>query len=166
MSLLTEPVVIPTGTIITIAVTYLVNKYFDMKAGRNLTDLERLDYVTDTMVDQAVKQGKKLDGIRSYFSRIRNPPPPPSKEEVEEIVNDMRIDQSELLTHLERKFELLRMELEDQVNRGLCSEDVKNYCLKNFLETAIKISPSIVDLIDTKPFEIIDVNTDNTDKET
>ena len=62
MSVWTDPIVIPPLQIIIFILGFLINKIIDKKAGRHLTDLERLNYVSDGLVNTGVMHGKKIKG--------------------------------------------------------------------------------------------------------
>ena len=65
MSVWTDPVILelPPITILMFFGGYFFNKIIDLKSSRKLSnDLERLDYVGDTMVNTSVKHGKKIKG--------------------------------------------------------------------------------------------------------
>ncbi len=62
MSVWTDPIIIPPVTIVYMGLGFLINKIIDRKAGKHLSDLERLNYVGDKGVDTLVMHGKKVKG--------------------------------------------------------------------------------------------------------
>lgn len=62
MSLWTDPIVIPPFQLFLTGLIFLINKAIDKKAGKHMTDLERLNYVGDKIVDTSVMHKKKVRG--------------------------------------------------------------------------------------------------------
>ena len=63
MSVWTDPIIIPPITIVYMGLGFLINKIIDRKAGKHLSDLERLNYVGDKGVDTLVMHSKKVKGV-------------------------------------------------------------------------------------------------------
>ncbi len=62
MSVWTDPIIIPPITIVYMGLGFLINKIIDRKAGKHLSDLERVNYVTDKGVETLVMHSKKVKG--------------------------------------------------------------------------------------------------------
>jgi len=72
MSIWTDPIVIPPFQILLTGLLFLANKIIDKKAGKNLTDFERVNYVTDKMAETTEntflpKQFANEDNVDAHY---------------------------------------------------------------------------------------------------
>lgn len=116
MSLWTDPIIIPPLQIIIFIFGFLVNKIIDKKSGKNLTDLERINYVGDRLVDTSMMHGKKVKGtIKAIMSDDEEKPietipgvnsNKPTMDEIDQIIltNGLALSELQLeLDHVKHK---------------------------------------------------------------
>lgn len=111
MSVWTDPIIIPPLQIIIFIFGFLVNKIIDKKAGKNLTDLERLNYVGDRLVDTSVMHGKKAKGvIKSIMSEdeVKNSETIPS---IQQQINDIALVDGQALADMQLTIDNLQHKL-------------------------------------------------------
>jgi hypothetical protein len=144
MSIWTDPITIPPLMFIGSILSYLVNKYIEKKYGLKLPqgDYEKIDYATDKLVDNFVKQEKKFGWLLGR-NRDKN------NDTVEEIIDNVKtipaiIKIEDRLGNLENDFgvmlPLFNKELEyfkEEIEKILppnCTEEQKARCIEHFLE--------------------------------
>ena len=117
MSIWSDPISIPPFSIIIFFLGYFINKYLDAKAGRHLADpIQKVDYITDELVEQAIKQGKKFEGLRKHFQSA-----PPSPDLLNEM-DQLRIDDGLFLSNLQLQMD----EFKDEIRE--CEPEMQMIC--------------------------------------
>jgi len=91
------------------------NKIIDLKAGKKFsTDLERLDYVGDKVVDTSVKQSKKFRGaIKAIMSDddTRSSDTIPEIPDVQTQINDIILQDGQALADMQLQLDNLQHKL-------------------------------------------------------
>ena len=115
MSLWTDPIVIPPITIVYMGLGFLANKIIDRKAGKHLSDLERLDYVGDTLVNTSVKHGKKLKGTVKAILREDEELPSETIPGIQQQVNDIILQDGQALADMQLQLDNLQYRLKEVI---------------------------------------------------
>ena len=114
MSVWTDPIVIPPVTIVYMGLGFLINKIIDRKAGKHLSDLERIDYVGDRLVNTSVKHGKKLRGtVKAIMSDDKELPSEtiPGIDDVQQQINEIVITDGQALADMQLQLDNLQHKL-------------------------------------------------------
>lgn len=133
MSVWTDPIIIPPLQIIIFILGFLVNKIIDKKAGKNLSDLERINYVGDKLVDTSVMHGKKVKGalqtIMSDDDELASDTIPKIKAYQQEIlkeVDEIRVTDSLIMSEMQLEIDHLKHKMVEagiDVNNGETSDN-------------------------------------------
>ena len=133
MSIWTDPIVIPPFQILLTGLLFLANKIIDKKAGRNLTDFERVNYVTDKIADTSVMHSKKIKGvvknIMSEDEVINSKTIPKIKEYQTDIlkeIDELRFTYTQTVTELQLEIDHLKHKLTEagiDINNGETKEE-------------------------------------------